>query len=272
MLALFLLDEKEELVNYEIEYSDKYINFGPQTTQNQLDEMVREMANNGNMKGMLKLVNIGANLRPFVLRIYAEAAKNGYLDVLKYIIENKIVNNPTKNTLNFSFEGAAERGQLDVIKYLLSLYPELIHFKDDVALRSAVANDHIETVKFLISRKADVNARNGEALIEASSSGNLEMVKLLIEAGADVHAVNDMALRRASKFGHLAVVQYLVSKGANVYAMQDDALKLAVENKRLGVENYLRSVYQEDNEDNYQELDEYQDYQEKYQPDDYWSD
>ena len=269
VLALFLLNEREELNTYEdIHGAPKYIDYDPETTSQQdKNEIVRDMATNGNMLGLLWIVSDGGDLYFNSKNVFVVTAANGHLDILKYYIDNKIIEKIPWS----AFTRAEEEGHLDVVKYLLSLNPFLLHAREDIALRDAAANNYPEMLKFLISKGADVHAMNDEALIEASSQGNLQIVQILVEAGAKVHAVNDMALRRASKYGHLDVVQYLVSKGANIYAQQDDALKLAVKHRHLSVENYLRSIYENDNEENYQELEEYTEYEKKYQPEDYWS-
>jgi ankyrin repeat protein len=58
----------------------------------------------------------------------------------------------------------------------------------------ATINGHIETVKLLLDKGANVNARNAvaeTALTHASQKGNTEIVKLLLSKGADVNAKDD---------------------------------------------------------------------------------
>ena len=45
-------------------------------------------------------------------------------------------------------------------------------------------NGHLEVVKFLLDRGADVNADNNYAVRRASANGHLEVVKFLLENGA----------------------------------------------------------------------------------------
>ena len=95
----------------------------------------------------------------------------------------------------------------------------------DGNLIRATEDGDLNRVKSLISKGADVNAKDGTlertALIEASLNGHLEVVKYLVENGADVNAKNEYGvtvLMRASYYEHFEIVQYLVSKGANVNA------------------------------------------------------
>mmetsp|Transcript_41872 Transcript_41872/g.100899 ORF Transcript_41872/g.100899 Transcript_41872/m.100899 type:complete len:251 (-) Transcript_41872:94-846(-) len=61
------------------------------------------------------------------------------------------------------------------------------------SLHWACEGDHLEVVKVLIEKGADVHAKNrigGTSLHAACSTGQLELVKLLVEKGADVRATN----------------------------------------------------------------------------------
>jgi len=81
-----------------------------------------------------------------------------------------------------------------------------------------------ETSKLLISRGADVNARNNEGntpLYVAVHQELMAMTVLLVEKGADVNARNDHGyspLRQACCWGNLDAIRFLLSKGAEVNA------------------------------------------------------
>ena len=91
------------------------------------------------------------------------------------------------------------------------------------ALTLASGGGHLDTVKFLLERGADVNVRdghwNGTPLMTAAWSGHEEIVRLLIAYGADVNAVNSegaSALSKASdeRHPHPKVIEILKQAGA----------------------------------------------------------
>ena len=98
-----------------------------------------------------------------------------------------------------------------ILEELKEPYPALIR---------AINNDHVECVKLLLRKGANVNARSSEtALITAAKCGNQKCVELLIKAGADVNLTDTSgctALIEAAKFGHETCLELLVKAGAKV--------------------------------------------------------
>lgn len=89
----------------------------------------------------------------------------------------------------------------------------------------AAGKGDIDTVKNLLSKGADINAKlegsKWTALHLAAAEGHTEMVELLIERGADVNvkdAVKNDPLRRAAINGHIKIVEILLYHGSNVNA------------------------------------------------------
>lgn len=92
------------------------------------------------------------------------------------------------------------------------------------ALMRTVIDDRSEMMQALLSRNADVNARDIQgltALMLAAGSGRVQMVQALLTAGADVNARTDdnwtalsMALSHASSLEHEEVVRLLKEHGA----------------------------------------------------------
>lgn len=128
---------------------------------------------------------------------------------------------------------AAKQGDLAKVRFLLARDPTLISSKDDsgnTPLHEAVFTAHAEVAEFLLSKGADVNARekNGATpLILAAMGGKVEIdgqggvVTLLLAHKADINAksANGMtALHVAALVGHADIVKLLLAKGANVNA------------------------------------------------------
>ena len=105
---------------------------------------------------------------------------------------------------------ASKYGYLEVVKYLVE-QGSYVRVSNDEALRFASFNGHLEIVKYLVEQGADVRADNNYALRSASIKGHLEVVKYLVEQGANVHARNDEALFWAKRNEHFEVVKYLES-------------------------------------------------------------
>lgn len=88
------------------------------------------------------------------------------------------------------------------------------------ALFRAAIDGHAATVKLLLDKGANINARDKHdytALIFAASKGHAEVVKILLERGADLKAKNDVgltALAAAKLFGQTEVIELLTKAGA----------------------------------------------------------
>jgi ankyrin repeat protein len=81
-------------------------------------------------------------------------------------------------------------------------------------------------------------------LHKAAKEGNLKLVKELVSKGADVNAKDKYGrtpLHYAAKEGHLDVVKFLVSKGADVNA-KDEKGNTPLDAATPEVAEYLRSL------------------------------
>ena len=99
-------------------------------------------------------------------------------------------------------------------------------------LHFAAQNGHLEVVRLLLERGANVNAQNTDELWWrerrtplhfAAQNGHLDVVRLLLERGANVNAETSgvagwTPLHFAAQNGHLEVVRVLLERGANVNA------------------------------------------------------
>lgn len=132
---------------------------------------------------------------------------------------------------------AVRNGHLDIVKYLDEKGADIHDRRDDI-LRQASENGRVEIVKYLLERGADVHTQNDVTIKIASQNGHLNVIKYLVEKGY-IHTDNDVALRTASEHGHLNIVKYLVEHGADVHAENDEALRYSSQNGHFEVVKYL---------------------------------
>ncbi|XP_059470956.1 ankyrin-3-like isoform X1 [Neocloeon triangulifer] len=166
---------------------------------------------------------------------------------------------------NDALHFACFEGQLDDVKYLLGLNGFSVEKKGQdgrTALHFAAGKGHVTLAEFLLSKGADVNARDDECktpLILAAFLSSTEMCRLLVDNGADLSAVNKYgddalhvaclegkidnaiyflglnvfsvdkkgqsgrtALHHAAQNGHVAVSEILLSRGADVNICDND--------------------------------------------------
>lgn len=86
--------------------------------------------------------------------------------------------------LHKSFVKACECGQLEMIKYLFANYNLNIHFDNDLAIRRAGSNNHINIVKYLLEdpslkEKANPLAMNDDLSISAIMQNNEALIHYL---------------------------------------------------------------------------------------------
>jgi len=150
-----------------------------------------------------------------------------------------------------SIQTAARRGNLKEVERQLALGVNVNSrhfFTRDTALIEAAYNGHVEIVKLLIERGANVNLK-GEAwygpLHAAAMGGHVEIVKLLLEHGADVNIFShNKPLHDAAMNGHIEVAEILIAYGADMNAKGTDEytpLGTAVSNRQVEMVKYLLS-------------------------------
>ena len=129
---------------------------------------------------------------------------------------------PSKELSSFLMK----HGQPELVYRFTSLYRVDVTStlkSGETILTWASARGHVQLVKLLLDKGADVNAQGGfnsNALHAASSGGHEQIVKLLLDKGAVVYTqggFNSSALYAASSGGHEQIVKLLLDKGAVVY-------------------------------------------------------
>jgi ankyrin repeat protein len=118
---------------------------------------------------------------------------------------------------------ACEEGDLESVEVFLRngrSVNELFQF--------ASKNGHIEAVKFLVEKGADIHLENGYAIRWASLQGHVEVVKFLVEKGANLVVYGKKTIRWACINGQVDLVNYLIQKGVSIdNQLGDELLRLA---------------------------------------------
>jgi len=149
---------------------------------------------------------------------------------------------------------AAASGRLPRVKELVEAEPAAARGSSPdgfPVMALAAAFGHLEVVRYLLDKGAEVNAvaSNGSgytALTGAVAGGHLEIARFLAEHGAHVnyrYARGYSPLLTAAANGHLEIVKMLVANRADLEARSDDgktALDFARERKHEAVASYLR--------------------------------
>ncbi len=287
----FMIDYYEYLVNNNY---DQYVISKERNFFNK-QRLLKAASEAGNLNIVKRAVENGANVLAMgddlIVRLYPEiadtkekkeklrkylymkptviAAENGYLDIVKYLVENGAGPADINDEL---FTAAGKSGNLDLLKYLISI-DNSIDTKE-AALNSAIIAGHQKMVKYLVDNgvnipsdalylaaeggniemleylmtKYDLEIDPEQGLVEAASeSGNLELVKYLVNLGVDPHTASNLAITSAAKYGNLDILKYLVSLGLNPSAHGGAALINASKEGHLDVVKYLYEQGVKDN-------------------------
>jgi ankyrin repeat protein len=112
--------------------------------------------------------------------------------------------------------------------------PNTVGPNGEPALVLAARANYTATVDALLAAKANVNARSAvgdSAIMAAALNGHLDLVKKLRGRGAEINNAGWTPLIYAAAGGHDAVVQYLLAEGAQINAVSPNgtsALMMAV--------------------------------------------
>jgi len=194
------------------------------------DEMCCAAAN-----GDPKIFNLLHRTKPKIdyTELLYNAGKGGSVEIIS-IIKTKESDNPKlKETLLAAFYQAAKNGRLRAVEYFLNNGADVNYRRnndEDPVLLTASGNGHIEVVKLLLSREADVNGvddHGKSSLIAASISGHAPVVELLLKNGADInhfegHHWHRNPLLCACYYNKLDVVSILIEKGADLNVKNED--------------------------------------------------
>nr|WBF70304.1 hypothetical protein [Megavirus caiporensis] len=172
-----------------------------------------------------------------------EASKFGHYKIIRYLMSlgKKDDSKHIKCSCNRSMVKAAKKGYLDIVKYFISIGVYINH-KNQAVFRKSAKKGHLQIVKYLVELGADVQIYNNDAIKYATYYGHLDIVKYLVEKGADINTDDHFVITYAACNGHLEIVKYLVEKGANINANDHFAYRMAKLNKHNDVVQYLESL------------------------------
>ena len=156
-------------------------------------------------------------------------------------------------TIDGQLFDAARNGDAARLATLLDAHPDKLHVRGkpyDFTLLHAGAS-HLAVVELLLTRGADVNARetgdNTYAMHWAAAAGKLDIVRRLADAGGDVVGHGDdhelevigwaTCWDGTNDDAHRAVADFLVSRGARHHIFSAIAMNLAGEVRRIVAES-----------------------------------
>lgn len=185
------------------------------------------------------LIKHGADIELGASTPLMEAAQEGHLDLVKFLLENKADVHAQTQTGDTALTYACENGHTDVAEVLLYFGAELEHLSEGgrTPLMKACRAGHICTVKFLIQKGADVNRQTTNndhtPLSLACAGGHQQVVELLLAHGADpFHKLKDNStmLIEAAKGGHTGVVQLLLDYPTSIPPQQNQPIYIPAPN------------------------------------------
>ena len=141
-----------------------------------------------------------------------------------------------------AFRCACANGHKEIVEIL---YPH-VTCGDALGSGLIMASDkgHIETVRFLLSEKVNVEAKNGAPLLKACASKQYAVVEFLVKQGANIEARNGHAFLHSVKTGNFKMMQLLIDNGADFYTRDGLAIELARKLDNSAIHNacleYLR--------------------------------
>nr|XP_022289771.1 transient receptor potential cation channel subfamily A member 1 homolog isoform X2 [Crassostrea virginica] len=191
-----------------------------------------------------RLVDVGDRYDNHPLHI---AAQEGYLSIVKCLIENGADLDCKNEEEQTPLHLAAKHGRTNVVREMVIRDHSAVNDEDEdsnTALHLATLHGHTKVALILIKNGADVAARNSvlwTPLDCAAAKGWLKTVKCLLDADAPVDPMDKTKttpLHLASRYGHADVVKCLLDHSAKISQRDTDGnncLDLAIDNNKPDV-------------------------------------
>ena len=186
---------------------------------------IQTAAREGNLSHIKTLVALGVKVdsrHPFTVETpLIEAARNGRVEVVKFLIENGADINLQGEAWYAPLHCAAQNGHVKVVKILLENGAEVDRFSNKPLHRTAEIGN-IEIAEILLAYGADINTEKGRGftpLHVAAGWGQAEMVRYLLVRGANVNPTTGEGitpLHRAAGSDRVEVGRILLEHGAVV--------------------------------------------------------
>jgi ankyrin repeat protein len=145
------------------------------------------------------------NIRLYDLILWS--SKYGHLEMLKYV-SIYYAKDLTNDIYSIALKCASHNGYLDVVKYLVEEKNASVSHKDNAAIKAASRCGHLEVFKYLREKGADDSAGDSTPILNAYKYGHLHLVKYFIQ---ELKIILADAMNVACRCGYLKIVKYLVS-------------------------------------------------------------
>lgn len=162
------------------------------------------------------------------------------VDIIKFLVDKGL----STEAIEEAFINSASEGNFNVVKYFVEIAGVNIHYNDDIALMYSVEHKHNNISKYLIDMGSNVNAQNGEILIESARTGNFEIFEYLLKKGANI--VEDTLIQSAAE-DHLNIVKYILTNYDTFINIKHirKALRMSKEYNAQNVSMYLQEKLNE---------------------------
>ena len=202
-----------------------------------------------------QLILLGANVNAHALGespLYI-AAKNGYLGIVKTLLEHGVSINDAENFFNHetALHAATQKGHLAVANMLLTCGANIdaTTYDGKTPLHLAAQNGHTDVVNTLLEHGANINAVanycRSTPLHLAAKNGHRKVIDTLLTHGANIDATTydgKTLLHFAAQDGHIDLINTLLIQGVDVddtTGNDQTPLHLAIENGHHDVVNTL---------------------------------